>query len=154
MKKRLQTILSHAGAASRRSAVELIESGVVKVDGRKVTERGFRADPEEQEISVNGRKLSAEKKYYFIFNKPKNVISTAKDTHERRKVTDYFEGVKARLYPVGRLDRDTTGLLVVTNDGELAYRLMHPKFEIEKEYLVTIKPCVDNADIKKIEKGI
>ncbi|MCK5450462.1 MAG: rRNA pseudouridine synthase [Candidatus Omnitrophica bacterium] len=154
MKKRLQTVLAHAGIDSRRGVVKLIESGKVKIDGIIVKEKGFRVDPDEQNIQVNGREILKEQKYYFIFNKPKNVISTVKDTHDRKKVTDFFSDINARLYPVGRLDRDTTGLLIVTNDGELAHGLMHPKFEIEKEYVATVKPCVDKKDIKKLEKGV
>lgn len=155
MKKRLQTILSHAGVSSRRRAVELIESGKVKIDGRCVTEKGLRVDPDRHEILVNGRLLPrGEKKYYFLLNKPKNVISTTQDTHSRKKVTDFFEKVKARLYPVGRLDKDTTGILLVTNDGDLAHRMTHPSFEVEKEYLVTVKGFVLLEKIKKIEKGI
>jgi pseudouridine synthase len=155
MKKRLQTVLSHAGVSSRRRAVELIESGKVKIDGRRVTEKGFRVDPDRHEILVNGRLLpKSGKKYYFLLNKPKNVISTVQDTHSRKKVTDFFKEIKARLYPVGRLDKDTTGILLITNDGDLAHRMTHPSFEIEKEYLVTVKGFVPLEKIKRIEKGI
>lgn len=147
--------MAHAGVASRRHAAELIERGKVKVDGRRVTERGFRLDPAEHEILVDGRAvLKEEKKKYFLFNKPKNVISTVTDTHGRKKVTDFFKGINARLYPVGRLDKDTTGILIVTNDGELTHRLAHPRFEIDKEYSVTVKSEVPHGDIRRIEKGI
>ena len=154
MKKRLQTVLSHAGVASRRHAVKLIEDGKVEVDGRPVTEKGFRVDPDKHEILVNGRPVHREKKYYFLLNKPKNVISTARDTHSRKKVTDLFKKVKARLYPVGRLDKDTTGIILVTNDGDLAHRMMHPRFEIEKEYMVTVEGALTQAGLRKIERGI
>jgi len=155
MKKRLQTIIAHAGVASRRGAVELIEAGKVKVDNRVITEKGMRIDPAEHEISVNGRPLpKKEKKYYFLFNKPDNVISTAIDTHGREKVTDHFKHINARLYPVGRLDKDTTGLLIVTNDGDLTHRLTHPRFGIEKEYLVTVDGDVARESVKKLERGI
>lgn len=154
-KKRLQTVLAHAGVASRRHAAELIEKGKVKVDGRQVTERGYRIDPDEHEILVNGCLIPGEeKKYYFLFHKPGNVISTARDTHDREKVTDFFKKVNARLYPVGRLDKDTTGILIVTNDGELTHRLSHPSFEIEKEYTVTVEPYPSRDDIRRIERGI
>ncbi|NQT32898.1 MAG: rRNA pseudouridine synthase [Candidatus Omnitrophica bacterium] len=155
MKKRLQTILAHAGIASRRRAVEIIESGRVKVDGEVIREKGFKADPEKNNVSVDGAPLQAEeKKYYFLLNKPKNVISTAKDTHERRKITDFFNKTDARLYPVGRLDRDTTGAIIITNDGELAHKLAHPSFEIEKEYTATVEGAIREGDVKRIAKGI
>ncbi|MGB3111664.1 MAG: pseudouridine synthase [Candidatus Omnitrophota bacterium] len=155
MKKRLQTVLSHAGVASRRRAVELIESGRVEVDGRIVTEKGFKLDPARHKVLVDGRPIRAEEeKYYFLLNKPKNVISTARDTHSRKKVTDFFKNVDARLYPVGRLDRDTTGALLITNDGQFAHKLAHPRFEIEKEYLVTVDKAPTGEEIKKLERGI
>jgi 23S rRNA pseudouridine2605 synthase len=155
MKKRLQTVLSHAGVASRRHAAELIESGKVRIDGLLVTEKGVRIDPDEHEILVNGRPLPGEeKKYYFLLNKPKGYISTTSDTHSRRKITDIFKNIKARLYPVGRLDKDTTGIIVVTNDGKLAHALAHPSFEVEKEYVATVDKFIPLVDIKRIEKGI
>jgi 23S rRNA pseudouridine2605 synthase len=155
MKKRLQTILAHAGIASRRGAITLIESGKVSVDGSVVREKGFRADPEESDIRVEGRALAGdEKKYYFLFNKPENVISTAIDTHGREKVTDFFSDVDARLYPVGRLDKDTTGLLILTNDGDLAHKLTHPRFEVEKEYSALIDDKISPEGIKRIQTGV
>ncbi|MEA3489552.1 MAG: pseudouridine synthase [Candidatus Omnitrophota bacterium] len=152
--KRLQTILARAGLSSRRGAVQFIEDGRVKVDGRTLTEKGARIDPDKHEIRVDGHPLSKEKKFYFLFNKPKNVISTVRDTHGRKKVTDYFKVLKARLYPVGRLDKDTTGILIITNDGALTHRLSHPGFEIEKEYEVKAEPGVRQSDILKIKRGI
>ncbi|MFH1665428.1 MAG: pseudouridine synthase [Candidatus Omnitrophota bacterium] len=155
MDKRLQTVLAHAGVVSRRRAAELIEDGKVKVDGAVVTEKGFRVDPSAHEIEAEGRVISREeKKYYFLFNKPRGVISTVTDTHSRRKVSDYFKGVTARLYPVGRLDKDTTGILLVTNDGDLTHKLSHPSFEIEKEYLAVVGPRVPERNIRRLEKGI
>ena len=134
MSKRLQTVLAHAGVASRRHAAELIESGSVKVNGKTVTEKGYRVDPDVHEILVDGRPIrKEEKKVYFLFHKPRDVISTVSDTHGRKKVTDFFKHVKARLYPVGRLDKDTTGLLLITNDGQVTHKLAHPSFEIDKE---------------------
>jgi len=155
MKKRLQTILSAAGAASRRSAAELIESGRVKVDGRPVLEKGFKLDPAKHKILVDSRPLpEKEKKYYFLLNKPRGVISTAKDTHNRRKVTDFFKRIKGRLYPVGRLDKDTTGIILLTNDGELTHRLTHPRFEVDKEYTVKINGGVSPRRISELGRGI
>ena len=155
MCRRLQTVLAHAGIASRRKAAELIERGKVKVDGRTVFEKGMRVDPRENVVFVDGRRIQEEeKKYYFLFNKPSGVISSAKDTHDREKVTDFFKHIKARLYPVGRLDKDTTGLILITNDGELTHKLSHPSFEVEKEYRVVVKPFVKDSDIKKLQRGI
>lgn len=155
MKKRLQTVLSHAGVASRRRAAEIIEEGKVSIDGRVVTERGFRVDPEECEIIVEGKVLrEEEKKCYFLFNKPENVISTVQDTHSRKKIADFFKDIKARLYPIGRLDKDTTGLMIMTNDGDLAHALSHPSFEIDKEYIAAINRALTREDLEKLEKGI
>jgi 23S rRNA pseudouridine2605 synthase len=155
MEKRLQTILAHAGAASRRSAASLIEKGKVKVDGRVVREKGLKLDPSLHEISLNGVSLkSEEEKMYFLLNKPGGVISTAKDTHGRKKITDMFRGVKERLYPVGRLDKDTTGLIILTNDGDLAHGLSHPSFEIEKEYIARTEYPLEEKALKMIASGV
>ena len=155
MKKRLQTIISHAGVASRRNAAEFINDGKVKVDGMVVLEKGLRLDPLEHRILVDGRALPVEEnKRYFLLNKPGGIISTAKDTHGRKKVTDFFGDIGARLYPVGRLDKDTTGLMIVTNDGDLAHRLSHPSFGVDKEYLVTLDGGIDLETIDLLEQGI
>ncbi|MBF0215483.1 MAG: rRNA pseudouridine synthase [Candidatus Omnitrophica bacterium] len=154
-KRRLQSVLSHAGVCSRRAASGIIESGRVKVDGSTVRDKGARVDPSVSEILLDDKPVfSAEKKHYYLFNKPLNVISTVSDTHDRRKITDFFSSVKARLYPVGRLDKDTTGLIIVTNDGELCHRLSHPSFEVEKEYMVTVSGSVPGARAKEMEGGV
>lgn len=155
MKERLQTILSHAGVASRRHAVDYIEAGKVTVDGVVVTERGYRVDPAAHKIAVNGKPLAGdESKLYFLFNKPKDVITTVTDTHGRRKVMDYFNGIRARLFPVGRLDKDTTGIIIMTNDGDLAHRLAHPSFEVEKEYEALVWAELPSRDLAKLERGV
>jgi len=155
MKKRLQTILAHAGVASRRRAAEIIEEGRVRVDGRTVTERGAKVDPAGAVIEVDGRVIEGEeKKYYFLLNKPRGVISTVRDMHAPMKVTDFFKDVDARLYPVGRLDKDTTGALVMTNDGALANRLAHPSYEIDKEYRVTVEGHLGQGKVRRLERGI
>ena len=154
MEKRLQTILAHAGVASRRNAASLIEEGKVKIDGEVVREKGFKLDPDQHEIKVNNKIVFREQKYYFLLNKPRNVISTAIDTHGRRKVTDFFDHIDARLYPIGRLDKDTTGVILVTNDGDLTHKLSHPSFEVDKEYVAVIRPNVGKKEIKKLSKGI
>ena len=155
MMKRLQTVLAHAGYASRRSSAEIILSGRVTVDGKIVTEKGVKVNPEIQEIKVDGQLLSKEeKKYYFLFNKPKGVISSAKDTHGRTIVTDFFKAFPVRLYPVGRLDKDTTGALIVTNDGDFAHKLSHPSFEINKEYIAVTNKQLKKYEVAELEDGI
>ncbi|MFH1878647.1 MAG: pseudouridine synthase [Candidatus Omnitrophota bacterium] len=155
MEKRLQNILAHAGVASRRRAAQMVEEGRVSVDGKVVAEKGLRLDPARHEILVDGKAVAKEeKKYYFLFNKPKGVISTAIDTHGREKVTDYFKGINVRLYPVGRLDKDTTGLLILTNDGDLAHRLSHPSFEVSKEYVATVSGMVVEKEAAEMERGV
>lgn len=155
MEKRLQTILAHAGVASRRGSAALIEEGRVSVDGRVVREKGFKLDRDKHEILVNGSPLKGkEEKLYFLLNKPAGFISTVKDTHDRRKITDIFAGVKERLYPIGRLDKDTTGLIIVTNDGDLAHKLSHPSSEIDKEYMVRTESPLEEQSLKKMSAGV
>ncbi|MFH1309615.1 MAG: pseudouridine synthase [Candidatus Omnitrophota bacterium] len=155
MKQRLQTVIACAGIASRRASAKLVEEGKVKVDGKVVFEKGFRVDLDKNKIYVNGKLLpQKEKKYYFLFHKPKNVISTARDTHNRKIITDFFKDIQARLYPVGRLDRDTTGAIIVTNDGPLAHKLMHPSFEVEKEYMVLVKEALSSKALKELRMGV
>lgn len=154
MENRLQNILALAGVASRRASGALIEKGLVEVDGKVVKEKGARLDPARHRITVEGQDLGAkEKKYYFLLNKPTGVISTVIDTHGRKKITDFFKDIDARLYPVGRLDKDTTGVIILTNDGDLAHRLSHPKFGAEKEYLVVSSIKLDIKAIRKISSG-
>ena len=155
--ERLQVVLARFGLASRRGVVSLIEEGKVTVNGSVVLEKGFRVDAASDKITVNGEPLpsgaSAEKRY-FMFNKPKGVMTTMQDPHAERIVADFFKDVSVRLFPVGRLDRDTTGLLLMTNDGELAFRLMHPKFGIAKRYKARVSGAVAEEKIKRLEKGI
>ena len=117
-------------------------------------EKGFRVDPSEQKVSVGGKIIQEEKKYYFLLNKPVGVVSTVKDAHAKKKITDFFWDIDARLYPVGRLDKDTTGLIIITNDGTLTNLLAHPRYEIDKEYEVRAKPPVEDKDLKNLEKGL
>jgi len=155
MQKRLQNIIAHAGIASRRTAGEMIEAGRVKVDGHVVTEKGLKFDPADCSILVDEKALKdEEKKFYFLFNKPKGIISTVKDTHGRKKITDFFKDIDARLYPVGRLDKDTTGVIIVTNDGDLAHKLSHPSFEVDKEYCVTVSGSVPFGAVNALKKGV
>lgn len=125
--ERLQKILAQAGVASRRKCEELILAGKVEVNGELVTTLGTKVDPEQDIIKVAGKLIRGENKIYIMFNKPKGVITSASDDKGRKVVTDYLKGIKERVYPVGRLDYDTEGLLLLTNDGEFANLLTHPK---------------------------
>ncbi len=155
--ERLQVVLARFGLASRRGVVSLIESGAVQVNGQVVLEKGFRVDASKDKVSVNGKELEIAvdtEKRYFIFYKPKGVMTTMQDPNAERVVADFFKDISARLFPVGRLDRDTTGLLLMTNDGELAFRLTHPKFGVLKKYRATMEGFLTDDEIAMIEKGI
>jgi len=154
-KKRLQVVLAHAGVASRREAEKIIKEGRVRVDGKVITEMGFRVEPGVQKITVDEMSLrKSEKRHYFIFNKPRGVTTTVKDFHARRTVIQYFDKISERLYPVGRLDKETSGLLLVTNDGELTRRLSHPSFKVDKEYVVSLSESVSMEAIERLRKGV
>lgn len=152
--ERLQKILANAGVASRRKCEELIREGKVAVNDRVVTELGAKADPVHDIITVNGKPVKTENKLYFIFNKPKGVITTMSDPQGRTTVRDYLKGVKERVYPVGRLDYDSEGLLLLTNDGDLAQKLTHPKHHVPKTYLATVERVPHGNDLEKLKKGI
>jgi 23S rRNA pseudouridine2605 synthase len=151
---RLNRYLAMAGIGSRRKNDELISSGAVKINGRTVTELGKRVTVGRDRISVNGKIINPEEKLvYILLNKPKDTITTMKDEKGRHTVMDYVK-VKQRVFPVGRLDRNTTGVLFFTNDGDLANALIHPKKEIEKLYRVTLDRQVNDEELKKLRKGI
>jgi 16S rRNA U516 pseudouridylate synthase RsuA-like enzyme len=154
-KIRLQVALAKAGIAARRKAASIIGAGRVKVNGKVASERGFRVDIAKDKVTLDGRVLSfGAAKCYYILNKPAGVVSTVKDERGRKKVTDYVRGKGVRIYPVGRLDKDTTGLIILTNDGELTYRLTHPKFGVERVYEATVKGEVDGKDLLRLKSGI
>lgn len=152
--ERLQKIIAQAGIASRRKSEELILSGKVEINGEVVTELGTKADPDEDIITVNGRPIRSEKKVYLMLNKPKGVITSASDPEGRKIVSDYLKGIKERVYPVGRLDYDTEGLLLLTNDGEFAHLLTHPKHHVPKTYLATVKGIPHGTALDQLKKGI
>jgi 23S rRNA pseudouridine2605 synthase len=155
MLERLQKVLAKAGIASRRKAEELIREGRVRVDGKVVTEMGVRVDPDIQVIECDGISVSAsEKKVYILLHKPAGVLSTVHDPQGRPIVTDLLRKVKERVYPVGRLDKDTTGLLLFTNDGELAKKLTHPSYEKKKIYHVFLDKEFQKNDLEQVKKGI
>ena len=153
--ERLQKIISAAGITSRRKAEELITAGAVSVNGQMVTELGTKADPEHDHIRVNGKLLhGAERHTYLLMNKPKGYVTTAHDPQGRPTVMDLLRGVHARVYPVGRLDYASEGLLLLTNDGDLAHRLMKAASHVPKVYVVKIAGKPDAAGLDKLERGV
>jgi 23S rRNA pseudouridine2605 synthase len=152
VKVRLQKVLAEAGFASRRASEELIKAGRVTVDG-VTAHLGESADPETQLIAVDGRPAMAEAKEYWLLNKPPGVLSAATDARGRRTVVDCVPS-RARIFPVGRLDLDSTGLLVLTNDGDLAGRLLHPRFHVEKEYKVQVRGVVLKETLEALRRGV
>ncbi|MFD2168834.1 pseudouridine synthase [Tumebacillus lipolyticus] len=151
--ERLQKVLAQAGVASRRKCEEIITAGQVKVNGVVVTELGTKVDPTRDRIEVNGVPIGAEEKIYIMLNKPIGVVSTASDPQGRKTVVDIV-GAKERIYPVGRLDLDTSGLLLMTNDGDLANAMMHPRHEIEKTYRAWVKGVVSGERAKQLASGV
>jgi len=151
---RLAKYLARAGVASRRGAETMISEGRVKVNGTIVNKPQLIVG-EGDEIMVDGSLIeSFEDKVYILLNKPAGYISTAHDTHNRPTVIDLVSDVKARLYPVGRLDADTSGVLLMTNDGKLAYRLMHPRYEVKKVYQARVSGLVSNETLKQMSSGL
>jgi 23S rRNA pseudouridine2605 synthase len=153
--ERLQKIIAAAGIASRRKAEELITSGMVSVNGQIVTELGSKADPERDHIRVNGKLLhGAERQTYLLMNKPKGYVTTTHDPEHRPTVMDLLHSVRARVYPVGRLDYASEGLLLLTNDGELAHRLMKAATHVPKVYVVKVAGKPDAAGLEKLRRGV
>ncbi|NLM63306.1 MAG: rRNA pseudouridine synthase [Mollicutes bacterium] len=150
--ERLSKVMSNYGYCSRRKAEQLIANGKVKVNGKVVKELWTRVE-ESDLIEVEGRPLEKPEKIYIMLNKPRGVITSTKDDKNRKTVIDLIP-IEKRIYPVGRLDYNTTGLLLLTNDGELANLIMHPKNKIEKVYIAKIKGILTKESIKKLEKGI
>lgn len=154
MEERLQKILSRVGAASRRGAEKMIKAGRVKVNGIVVDRLGAKADPSTDLIELDGHPIGeAEKLSYFMFNKPAGFITTMNDPQGRAAVTELIDHIGIRVFPVGRLDRDTEGLLILTNDGELAQKLMHPKFHVPKTYRVKVKGVPGPRELKRLAMG-
>ncbi|TAA72515.1 pseudouridine synthase [Planococcus salinarum] len=151
--ERLQKMLAHAGVASRRKAEQMILDGKVRVNGKVIKELGTKVSSSDT-IEVEGVQLEKEQKVYFLLYKPRGVISAVTDDKNRKVVTDFFEGIDKRIYPVGRLDYDTSGLLIMTNDGEFANILTHPKYEIDKTYVARLKGIPEKDELRKLEKGI
>lgn len=155
MRERLQKIIARAGIASRRSAEKLISKGMVVVNGKVVIDLGVKADPAQDRIRVNGKLIdNQEPKVYIILNKPRGYITTLNDPQKRPIVTDLIKDVKQRVFPVGRLDYDTEGLLLLTNDGDLTQRLLHPSKKVLKTYLAGITGILTPHQVNKLRSGI
>jgi 23S rRNA pseudouridine2605 synthase len=152
--ERVQKVLAAAGLGSRRECELLIEQGRVMVDGRVVTRLGTRVDPERQNIRVDGEAVQSERRVYYLLNKPKGFLSTNFDPSGRPRAVDILKGVPQRLFSVGRLDRESDGLLLLTNDGELTNRLTHPRYGVPKTYVVQVAGRPTSEDLAKMRKGV
>jgi len=153
--ERLQKILSQAGIASRRASEKLMLEGRVSVNGATVTELGTKADPAQDDIRVDGRRIkAAERHRYLLLNKPRGYVTTRSDPQKRATVLDLLKGVREYIYPVGRLDYDSEGLLILTNDGELAARLTHPRHGVARVYEARVLGAPDAHDLSRLAKGI
>lgn len=152
--ERLQKVIAQAGIASRRAAEEIILAGRVRVNGRVVTELGAKADPRNDKIEVDGKRLVAEAPVYVVLHKPKNVVSTLSDPEGRPTVAEYLKAIPARVYPVGRLDFATSGVLLATNDGEFANGLLHPRGGVPKTYVVKVHGVMGPDDFDVWRRGV
>ena len=155
MEVRLQKYLAEAGIAARRKAEELILAGKVQVNGVTVTELGTKVDDKKDEVYYNGKPVkNNERLVYIMLNKPEGFVTTAKDQFDRPTVMDLIKGVKERVVPVGRLDYDTSGLLLLTNDGELTFKLTHPSKKVEKTYMAKLFGKPDEKNIREFRYGV
>ncbi|QKS71048.1 rRNA pseudouridine synthase [Paenalkalicoccus suaedae] len=151
--ERVQKVIANAGIASRRKAEELITKGRVSVNGVQITELGTKVDPMQDEVSVDGVPIHKEEPVYYLLYKPTGVISSVSDDKNRKVVTDFLP-TESRIYPIGRLDYDTSGLILLTNDGDFANILMHPKYRINKTYVAKVEGVPEREDLKKLQHGI
>ena len=155
MEERLQKILSGAGIASRRAAEKMIEDGRVSLNGEVVRKQGAKADVNRDQIRVDGKLISCEtEKIYIVLNKPSGFVTTLNDPEGRPIVTDLIKGVGERIFPIGRLDYDSEGLLLLTNDGDFSQRLQHPRYKVPKTYRVKVEGRLDKMETQNLEKGI
>ena len=150
--ERLQKVIANSGYCSRRKAEELISNGSVKVNGKTITEMGYKVNPSDA-VVVEGKAISSIEKEYILLNKPRSVITSTSDDKGRKTVLDIIETDK-RLYPVGRLEYDTTGAIILTNDGELANLLMHPKNKVNKVYIAKVNGFFDKQSLLKMSNGV
>lgn len=156
MEERLQKYLAEAGIASRRKAEELITAGLVKVNGVTVTELGTKVDPKKDEVIYRGQVVNKKEveMVYIMLHKPEGYVTTAKEQFGRPSVMDLVRDVKERIFPVGRLDYETSGLLLMTNDGDLTYKLTHPKHDVDKTYHAKVYGTPDDMDLQKFRRGV
>lgn len=154
MAERLQKFLARAGVASRRKSEELIVAGSVEVDGKVVTELGTTINPTTQKVKVNGKLVKVQESVCILLHKPVSYVTTVSDPEGRRTVLDLVSGISSRVYPVGRLDYDTSGLLLLSNDGELTYRLLHPRHHVDKVYRATILGMPTTDEVRKLQTGV
>src|SRR5437868_4389091 len=154
-KLRLNKLIADSGLASRRHADRMIEEGQVTVNGKRVYELGIKVDPAHDAVMVNGKPLKKPlENIYILFNKPRGVLTTMEDPLDRPTIAEYLEGVPGRVFPVGRLDWDSEGLLLLTNDGDFANKVTHPKAEVTKTYLVKVDGQPSKEDIQKLLRGV
>ena len=151
---RLNKFIANSGVCSRREADVMIQAGVVSVNGEVVTELGTKVNVYKDEIRFNGELLRGEEKVYIVMNKPKGFVTTTSDAHAEKTVMDLLKNCPNRVFPVGRLDKNTTGVLMFTNDGEIAERLTHPSYDKKKIYQVTLDRNLEEEDFKKILEGV
>ncbi|KGJ49572.1 pseudouridine synthase [Paraclostridium dentum] len=152
---RINKYIASCGIASRRKAEELIIENRVKVNGKIVNELSFQINEAEDKVEVDGKAIGLEEELvYIMLNKPEGYVTTVKDQFDRKSVIDLIKGVGARVYPIGRLDYETSGLLLLTNDGDLTYKLTHPKHEVDKTYVATVKGIPNESEINNFEKGL
>lgn len=155
MEERLQKFLAAAGVASRRRAEEYIRAGRVKVNGQIITEMGYKVNPWQDKIFVDGKAIKVKEEFvYLLLNKPPLVMTTLHDPQQRAIITDLLPGIEQRVYPVGRLDYESEGLLLLTNDGELAYRLTHPRYKVPKTYRVKVKGKISSEALQLLREGV
>lgn len=152
--ERLQKVLAMAGLGSRRSCEDLILQGRVIVDKKVITKLGTKVDINEQKIYCDGEFVSVPKKVYYLFNKPRRVLCTNEEKHDERTVLDFFRGLSYQIFPVGRLDKDSEGLILMTNDGAFTQKVLHPKYGVKKRYWVRVKGLVTLQTIQKITTGV
>ncbi len=150
---RLNKYLANLGICARRDVKQLLKDKTVTVNGERAKEQGIRIDPEKDDIRIDGKKLEAPKLVYYLVNKPKGIVSTTSDEFGRANVTSLVPSGQ-RVYPVGRLDKDTTGLIILTNDGELTNLLTHPRYHVDKVYKLTIAGSLDRYQLRALRRGV
>jgi len=150
---RLNAFIAKSGYCSRRKAVSFVKEGSVSVNGKMVREPWYELS-EDDSVAICGKIVRPKKHLYLIFNKPRGVTTTLEDKYAKKKIIDFIPEYLGRVYPVGRLDKDSRGLCILTNDGNLCYKLTHPKFGVEKEYILRVKGVVDKAAMEKMTRGV